>query len=106
MPSAQGAETRWVRDMGAPAGGQTSVFAPPVSWLREWVAASKHPSRLPLVPRGAPGWAPTRGMHALDAFGCGLMAGCCARKAGDNDLHRHPLSDSPVIMKMLICTSG
>ena len=81
-------------NMGAPAGGQrTFVFAPPVSWLRECVAASKHLSRLLSVPRGAPGWAPKWGMHVLDAFLCDLLAGYCPRKADDDDLHRHPLSD-------------
>ena len=43
---------------GSPSWWADFVFAPPVSWLRECVAASKHPSRLPFVPRGAPGWAP------------------------------------------------
>ena len=59
------------------------MFAPPVSWLRECVAASKHPSRLLLVPRGAPGWAPKQ---ALLCLACSCVESTTHRDPSDNDI--------------------
>ena len=61
----------------------TFVFAPPVSWLRECVVASKHPSRLLLVPRGAPGWAPKQ---ALFCRACSCVKSTTHRGPSDDDI--------------------